>query len=424
MPPGKSHKRAPEEAPASGGGRIGALPDELLHHVLSFLPARDAVRTCVLARRWIDLWKSALGLRIVAADGKGPAPFHKVREFVDHLLLLRGCSPLETFELGLSGAAIDMVHLRLWVRYAVLRNVQVLRLRFLESTLARPWPDGPALVSDHLTRLELCGLMFDDEFLNFWRCPSLRYLQIDSCNFVNAKIISSWSLKHLTITQSHFSLSFRTRIHAPNLVLLELQFSTGRTPVLQRMPHLARATVIIRSISCADCCSNSDYGDCDDENCEGCILKDKHCVLLQGLSQAKALALTAVPKMFIFRRDSKQCPTFRRLKIFVINLDWLVPDVHALACILEHSPVLEELHLLCSKKLPVNVKIKGIFNPKELPSTMSTHLKRVEVYCDVVDERVLKVLKFLSKLHILIVRKSSEGCPNFFTEKQTSACHS
>ncbi|XP_025828589.1 uncharacterized protein LOC112903542 [Panicum hallii] len=90
MPGGKSRKVAPAAAPASGGDRIGALPDEILHRVLSFLPAKQAVQTCVLARRWLDLWKSATGLRIVGADGKEPAPFEEVREFVDSLQLLRG----------------------------------------------------------------------------------------------------------------------------------------------------------------------------------------------------------------------------------------------------------------------------------------------------------------------------------------------
>jgi hypothetical protein len=34
------------------GDRISGLPDELLHRIMSFLPARDAVRTCVLSPRW------------------------------------------------------------------------------------------------------------------------------------------------------------------------------------------------------------------------------------------------------------------------------------------------------------------------------------------------------------------------------------
>ena len=46
------------------------------------------------------------------------------------------------------------------------------------------------------------------------------------------------------------------------------------------------------------------------------------------------------------------------------------------------------------------VTMKGRFDPKELPPTISAHVKRVEVTCGVVDERVTKVLMFLSKLNM------------------------
>ncbi|CAL4991857.1 unnamed protein product [Urochloa decumbens] len=44
-----------------GGGppdRLSALPDCLLHSIMSFLKARQAVQTCVLSRRWRHLWRS------------------------------------------------------------------------------------------------------------------------------------------------------------------------------------------------------------------------------------------------------------------------------------------------------------------------------------------------------------------------------
>jgi hypothetical protein len=86
---------------ASGrGDHIGALPDDLLHHVLSFLPAHIAVRTFVLARRWLHLWKSAPALRVTGIKGCNNAA--RFANFVDNLLLLRDPGALlESFELDL-----------------------------------------------------------------------------------------------------------------------------------------------------------------------------------------------------------------------------------------------------------------------------------------------------------------------------------
>ncbi|WVZ53611.1 hypothetical protein U9M48_004542 [Paspalum notatum var. saurae] len=395
MPAVNAAKRARAAAvPASGGGDgIGALPDELLHHVLSFLPAQQAVRTCVLARRWLHLWKSATGLRVVGADGEAPADFDEIREFVDSLLLLRGRSPLETFELRVTGDDVSVRRLRLWISYAVQCEVKVLRVSILCCFPVLLRAEDPPLASGHLTNIQLSGLVFQGDFLDFSRCPALRRLQIKDCSIIHAGRISSQSLRHLTIKGCRFSKSSHTRIHAPNLASLMLHVIDGKTPVLERMPFLVWALVVTCGFRC-------DCGNCGGQQ------DDSSCVLLQGTSEAKSLHLASRSQMYVFRKDLKWCPTFSRLKNLLLNEYWCVPDVHGLACILEHSPVLEDLRLLLFYKLPglgqrlPNVEMIGRFNPKELPSTISAHLKRVQVICGAVDERVLKVLKFLSKLSI------------------------
>ncbi|WVZ54375.1 hypothetical protein U9M48_005183 [Paspalum notatum var. saurae] len=397
--------KAPNGASAAtlasdGSDLIGALPDELLHHVLSFLPAQQSVRTCVLARRWLDLWKSATRLRIAgAADGKHRASFSKVRELVDHIVLLRGGSPLETFEFcfdGLSDA--DVPRVNLWIQHALACRAQVLRLNIVwdlsSRNTSRIRPDDAPLVSQHLTRAPWCAVK--DKFANFSCCPSLRVLQIEDCNLTHANRISCQSLEHLRIYGTSFSYSRRIRIHAPNLVTLQLRVHYGRTPVLETASPLLWAVVTVHDGG-ADLCRHLYSGDCYDGSCQGCrnIRNDNSCILLQGLSQAKNLVFF---QLGLKRRDLQWCLTFSMLKTLVLNENWCVPNVDALASVLEHSPVLEELFLqLFSKGLRYKVQMKGRFNPKELPSTISAHLKRVEVKCEVVDETVLNVLKFLSK---------------------------
>ncbi|CAO2141218.1 unnamed protein product [Urochloa humidicola] len=105
MPPKrKSGKGKRTDAPgAARAASLDVLPDEVLGHVLSFLPVKEAVRMCVLARRWRHLWRSTTGLRILCdgcEEGEG-ASMKELREFADHLFLLPGGSPLDSCQLRL-----------------------------------------------------------------------------------------------------------------------------------------------------------------------------------------------------------------------------------------------------------------------------------------------------------------------------------
>jgi hypothetical protein len=46
------------------GDRLSDLPDCILLHVLSFLNAKYAVQTCILSKRWNNLWKLLPTLRL------------------------------------------------------------------------------------------------------------------------------------------------------------------------------------------------------------------------------------------------------------------------------------------------------------------------------------------------------------------------
>ena len=62
--------------------RISSLPDPLLTHILSFLPTKEAVHTCILAKRWIKVWAS-LPVLIFHDPGK-PSHIKTEEEYQKH----------------------------------------------------------------------------------------------------------------------------------------------------------------------------------------------------------------------------------------------------------------------------------------------------------------------------------------------------
>ncbi|TVU25716.1 hypothetical protein EJB05_28221 [Eragrostis curvula] len=361
MSPGQVAKKAD---PASAGDLLGTLPDALLQHILSFLPAQQAVRTCVLARRWQHLWEDMTGLRITAPNSPDVpcapddlALVRELREFVDHLLLLRGRASIDRCEFMFNVPADcddDVPHVNLWIRHVIRCNVRLLQLSISREDHDSGlyfFVDNLPIVSRHLTRLELTHTGLNDSFLDFSGCPVLEDLVIYNGNFVHVKKIQSKSLKNLSLLDCTNNNQLRTYIDVPNLLSLRLEDPSDRTPVLGSMPSLVTAFVRYSVQTWPhDRCYNSELGDCSDDRCEACKgdTERNKSVLLKGLSEAESLVL--------------------------------------IDC--------------CQTGPEYKVKIKGICSAIEGSAAISENLKTVEVKCDIVDDRVIGVLNFLITLNI------------------------
>uniref|UniRef100_A0A0D9XQ87 F-box domain-containing protein n=1 Tax=Leersia perrieri TaxID=77586 RepID=A0A0D9XQ87_9ORYZ len=134
--------------------RIGALPDELLHLVLSFLPSHESVRTCVLARRWLYLWKEVTALRLTGGfdEWGDEACRGKVVRFVDSFFRLRRDGvPLEycefDFDFDSQGFSTDEEHDGRWIKQALRCKAQELKICMMELGIL-PYM---SLISQHLT---------------------------------------------------------------------------------------------------------------------------------------------------------------------------------------------------------------------------------------------------------------------------------
>lgn len=225
-----------------------------------------------------------------------------LRSFINHLLLLRGDAPLDTCYFTFMHRLInhdDVPHVNLWFRHVIMCKVRDLRLLIVRLSSER-WVelDNRPLISKHLARLQLIGVMVHKSLLNFSSCPALEHLDLADCELSSVKEIVSESLKHLTILAIVGSDDHRIRIYTPNLVSLHLQ-GLNRTPLLEKMPSLLKATVSI-PFGCRDHCTNANYETCD---CESCDTSDsmasgnKHGLVLKGLSEAKCLELISAPHL-------------------------------------------------------------------------------------------------------------------------------
>ncbi|CAN6362941.1 unnamed protein product [Urochloa humidicola] len=395
MPDRRLKNKALEECV---GDPFCALPDAVVQHIIGFLPALDAVRTCVLARRWRPLWRSVPRLRI--ADVEAPLRYvWRLKRFVRQVLLLREPgATLDECEIDLRGfPQLGGTCVDLWIRHGSMCRVHVLQVRFYaeERLELADWP----LFSQSLVRLELHGLALEESFLDFSSCPALEDLKINNCLLAADKILSG-SLKHLKIIGCELCWQFvPTHISAQGLITLQLDDYVGVTPILESMPSLEKASIKLgqNNEGYCDFCDNGGSEEC---TCDMCVIhynangsRTGVCFLLGGLSSATYLELKASSEMVIFKRDLRCCPAFINLKTLLLD-DWcLVADLHMLLCFLQRTPILEKLILqLCKEPKPA-VEMEG-GNLMEQSLTLR-QLKIVEVKCPIVDERVQNLMKIL-----------------------------
>ncbi|XBI85221.1 hypothetical protein VPH35_093402 [Triticum aestivum] len=247
----------------SGGGDLfGALPDELLSHVLSFLPSRDAVHTSLLSRRWRHLWRSAPAIHV---RGEGDA----FCAFVNSLLMGRDAAsapPLRSFEIDANLKKLrDFLlpysdrwevnpQVDLWVTHALsVGRARSLTARFhqQQDVLWKPRRPLP-FASPHLTTIHLDTIRLVDGQLDFSCCPALLRLNLEGCDLYGDALVSP-SLERLTIDDCRTDIDddwipgpdekMHTSVSTPRLRFLEISNNYDKKQFLEMMPWLTKESV-------------------------------------------------------------------------------------------------------------------------------------------------------------------------------------
>ncbi|XP_078150258.1 putative F-box/LRR-repeat protein At3g18150 isoform X1 [Carex rostrata] len=347
------------------------LPDEVLTHILSFLTTKEAVQTCVLSKRWINIWAVVPILDInhygfekvgvhdcsAAYDGcsggcKNALIMSVVRferlmtGFLDNRAptnLERFCCArhIHNFEHDASVGWIDRVALLMPLDIDILitggtdnsldlpdlvfscTSLQYLNIALYTrvKTIIRP----VSINLPSLKFLELTWVELPDDFAQkfFIGCPSLERLKLCSCDLYFSDI-SSEVLKELTLINC--TLYEQMQISCPHLISLCMTI------------NLKRDGISLKNMSCLVNVNITLFGD-DVPNLN----------LLGGLSNAAKLVLhigTPVLKEQL-EKDIPNCRIFNNLKKLVVGGKCdMFYDFHLIAFLLKHSPNLKELELL------------------------------------------------------------------------------
>ncbi|XP_058072882.1 putative F-box/LRR-repeat protein At1g56400 [Magnolia sinica] len=173
------------------GDSFDCLPDGVLHHILSFLPFKEAARTCILSTRWIDLWTSTTNIELIEnyfteeVDGEKQLSRSAFIDFARRFIHDYQGRKVVKFRLCMSSPNDYQSDVEGWIKFAVSRDVEEIYLDFPE-------------VDPHQEQsFELPSILFEH--------TSLRVVSFTSCTFDPAELIKFRSIECLHVERATLS---------------------------------------------------------------------------------------------------------------------------------------------------------------------------------------------------------------------------
>jgi F-box domain len=233
--------------------RISKLPDHLLHHILSFLPQKQAGCTSILSHRWRNVWASMQGFNFYMDEFAMYGP-EKFVSYVNATLPYRLKQDLQVFKTFLfSASPTNRTASSRWITHALKHDVRVLHIimrlknsgvkailsrrmltsQSLEELALFCFPKVeiriPNVISlSQLKDLSLQRVDVNSTFLEriISGCPRLENLNLHHCR-VTFSEISSRVLRNLVLEHCGIQIQRDKKfcIFTPNLVYL--RFNQG-----------------------------------------------------------------------------------------------------------------------------------------------------------------------------------------------------
>ncbi|KAG7548436.1 FBD domain [Arabidopsis suecica] len=177
---------------------INGLPDDLLVKILSFLPTKVAVSTCVLSKRWEFLWLWLPNLEFESHWDPRPG----LGDFINKKLPLHRAPVIETLRLHPTWIPhIKPEDIKRWIEIAVSRHVRELELDYYYQVACLP---ANHFYFSKMENLKLVDWNKREHYSLIKNMPKLReaYVDVGYSNLKNLIIGSITSVKRLTICSS------------------------------------------------------------------------------------------------------------------------------------------------------------------------------------------------------------------------------
>ncbi|KAJ3690753.1 hypothetical protein LUZ61_019917 [Rhynchospora tenuis] len=370
-----------------GADRISELHDTLLTQILSYLPTKEAVQTCLLSKRWKKVWASVPVLdfdfadfwsddifspgqnvtyesfisKSVIKESKQLECHNNFVRYIDTVLALREAQPVDRFRLVWQYPDLPYHNhpVRRWILHILNQRPRVLSIYVQPDFVFVEVPMEPFTCSSleemklqvddtwlqvldpvsvslpNLRKLNLGYFTIEADFMSnlLLGCPNLAELELYACN-LDLSHISCGNLKSLVIAGCYHAEEIRISI--PSLQYLEVSIMSCQTLgfVFKNMSSLVKARV---------CFFGVDHLDLKFLNSESKILSS-----LLGVTNLDVVLYGSRAKDML-EHALKNCNIFQNLNAahFESFKGYLYGCIGVIDRLVLHAPFLEDLAFYC-----------------------------------------------------------------------------
>lgn len=399
--------------------RISTLPDEVICHILSFLPTQSAVETGILSRRWRFLWTYLCNFNFIDTTDNVERKPNKA-SFVNFVsfVLNNLSSSIQNFHLTCSSYCEPFLHT--WISIAVNHKVEEVKLDFYLSKQVMP---HMLLTCSTLVVLNLSNIIL---YLPspVW-LPRLRVLHLLRIKYKNKNdgtvqklLCGCPTLEDLVIVRWKLDKEWDIYVSSPTLksFIMVVYITNGSLDYLRREYKVVLNTPNLEYLDLVDNLTNVFVGENLSSLVKACVditsKANRIVEFVKSVAHVKYLTVSAQTLCVLGYARIAILPTFHNVTRLKLGSNgdscW-----ELLTHFLENSPNLEIL-ILNKEEIDYGFEpsVRHWRQPQHVPNCLVSHLKEVEIKQFSGEEFELEAIEYVLK-NATVLKKLAIDCNNY-----------